>query len=120
MNTLLQLLFCLMLVTCQLESLFLLSALFLLSRFEQSDHFVLHQRRLNSFQKISGPSCRPPEGTSNVTVNGDHFLVNILLQKNYTFAHMKRITRRCSSRVHISRTVTIFKCLLQIYATVIL
>jgi hypothetical protein len=105
-NTLVQLLHCLALSSCQLGSTLPPATQLLLSKSQQGD-LVGHRRQLsNVLERISRTSCEPLYAINTSHVNRKHFFKNVLCIE--AFCPQKiRITKRYSSVVYSSSTVAI-------------
>jgi hypothetical protein len=104
-NTLVQLLHCLSLSSCQLESTLPPAVQLLLSQTQQDD-LVGHCFQFSNFlEKISRPSCEPLYARNTSPLKEETFLYEYLCTES--FCPQKSTRERCSSTVHSLSTVAI-------------
>jgi hypothetical protein len=95
-NTLVQLLHCLSLSSCQLESTLPSAAQVLLSQSQQDDLVEHHMWISNLLEIISRPSCEPLMRQTLPTVNRKYFFMNILCIE--TFCSQKNAQQNYAHR----------------------
>jgi hypothetical protein len=105
-NTLVQLLHCLSLSSCQLESTLPPTAQLILSQSQQGDLVWHHLRLSNVLERMYRPSCERLYATNASHRNRKHFFMNILCIESFC-PKKKGTTERCSSIVQSSSTVAI-------------